>query len=290
IKADARALLSTYVRALRYGAVDKDEVDKYVKELPSYGFTQREVQLITRAMQLEEAIIEAKENMREYIPTPASLATIAEYVPKARELFNAVAAARRIPEEWRPVWESYVDVRPIINEVKRYLSMSEDLYVYFAVTEDAYKKVLEQVKAFGYTDKEVELMLASAKQERYLRAWRELVGEPDRLTTLSEYSPLARDFAIGQLHKMIDAMPVDAATKNTLKAMWEQFIRVRPVYDEVRRYVTELITDFVEDVITEADFINELNALKEWGLGDDEIMFYKAIAGMRKARRLKRRG
>ncbi|MEM2284565.1 MAG: hypothetical protein QXL29_08190, partial [Zestosphaera sp.] len=88
----------------------------------------------------------------------------------------------------------------------------------------------------------------------------------------------------------IDAMPVDAATKNTLKAMWEQFIRVRPVYDEVRRYVTELITDFVEDVITEADFINELNALKEWGLGDDEIMFYKAIAGMRKARRLKRRG
>ncbi|MEM2446209.1 MAG: hypothetical protein QW734_06090, partial [Candidatus Bathyarchaeia archaeon] len=174
IKADARALLSTYVRALRYGAVDKDEVDKYVKELPSYGFTQREVQLITRAMQLEEAIIEAKENMREYIPTPASLATIAEYVPKARELFNAVAAARRIPEEWRPVWESYVDVRPIINEVKRYLSMSEDLYVYFAVTEDAYKKVLEQVKAFGYTDKEVELMLASAKQERYLRAWREL--------------------------------------------------------------------------------------------------------------------
>jgi len=71
--------------------------------------------------------------------------------------------------------------------------------------------------------------------------------------------------------------------------MWEQFIRLKPIMDEVRKYITELINDFVEDVITEEEFLAELEALKEYGLDDYEIMFYKSIAGMKKARYLKRR-
>jgi hypothetical protein len=49
------------------------------------------------------------------------------------------------------------------------------------------------------------------------------------------------------------------------------------------------MSDFVEGIITEEEYVKELEALKEWGLDDYEIDFYKAIAGMRKARYLARR-
>jgi len=224
--------------------------------------------------------------LREYIPTPSMLATISEIVPKAREFFNEVMKVRRVPEEWIPIWADYVDLRPIMGEVRRMLSRAEDLYVYFMVKEEDYRKVLDEIKEFGYTDKEIELMLRSANYERQRRAWAELIGDVDRMVMLSEYSPKARDFALGTMQKMIDALPINQPTKAVLKEMWEQYIRLRPVMDEVRRYVTELIAAFVEGIITEQEFQNELEALKEWGLDDYEITFYKAIAGMRKARKL----
>jgi hypothetical protein len=86
---------------------------------------------------------------------------------------------------------------------------------------------------------------------------------------------------------MIDALPITDDEKKKLKKMWEQYIRVRPVYDEVRRYVTDLINAFVDGTISESIFSSELESLKEWGLGDDEIQFYKAMAGLRRARKLK---
>jgi len=85
---------------------------------------------------------------------------------------------------------------------------------------------------------------------------------------------------------MIDALPIAEETKAVLKEMWEQFIRLRPIMDEVRRYVTVLIRAFVEGLITEEQFHAELEALKEWGLDDYEITFYKAIGGMYKAIKL----
>ena len=130
-------------------------------------------------------------------------------------------------------------------------------------------------------------MVQKSKYARYLRAYRELIGDVDRMVTLSEYSPKARDFALGQLYKMIDALPIDEETKEVLKEMWTQFIRVKPVISEVKRYITDLINLYVEGLISDLDFEKELESLKKWGLSDDEIMFYKAIAGARKARKLR---
>jgi len=169
------------------------------------------------------------------------------------------------------------------------ISRAEDLYVYFFITEEDYKKILDTLKDFGYTQKELELMLTTSRYERHLRAFRELIGDVNRMTMLAEYSPTARGLALDQLNKMIDALPIDTETKNLLKTMWEQFIRLRPVMNEVRRYITELLADFAEEVITEEEFVSELEALKEWGLDDYEIMFYKAIGGLRRARYLRRR-
>jgi len=391
IKADAKALLSTYVRAFRYRVVTKDQVDAFVKTLQNYGFSSQEIQFISEAVNLEERILEAKEyvptptmlatmseyiaisddliksvfvarripeewqpiwyqyikirpivndvrsllttyrrallyieipeeikgqveelakiigfteqewsilqlrvqleeliqNSREYIPTPYTLATLCEYIPEARQFFDEVVEARRIPREWIPVWARYVDIRPIISEVRKMISRAEDLYTYFMIDEETYKKVLEEMKDLGYTDKEIELMLTSTRYERYYRAWRELIGDVDRMTTLADYSPEARSFALGQLYKMIDALPIDEETKAVLKKMWEQFIRIKPVKSEVTSYIRDLVNLYVEGLLSDIAFSQELEALREWGLDDYEIQFWKAIAGARRARKLK---
>lgn len=286
---DVKGLLTTYRRALLYTTIPEDIKKKVENYASLIGFTDREWDVLTLRVNLEELILEAREAKREYIPTPSMLATIVEYVPRAREFFNKVMETRRVPVEWQSIWADYVDLRPIISEVRRYIARAEDLFTYFAVDEESYKKVLDEVKKFGYTDKEIELMLTSAKYERYLRAWREVVGDPARLATLAEYSPKARELAIGQLEKMIDALPIEEDKKEFIKQMWREYIRIRPVMDEVRRYITELMSDFAEGIITEDEYVKELEALKEWGLDDYEIKFYKAIGGMRKARYLARR-
>jgi phage-related protein len=284
---DVRGLLNAYRRALLYAKVPED-VAKKVKDYASLiNFTDKEWDILGLRVALEELVLDSRENRREYIPTPMTLATIAELVPEARQFFDEVVAARRIPAEWKPLWAKYVDYRPLIDEVRRMLSRAEQLYAYFAVEEDTYKKVLDSVKYLGWTDKEIEFMLQTSRYERWLRAFRELVGDVDRMTMLAEYSPDARSFALGQLYKMIDAMPIDDATKGVLKKMWEQFIRIRPVRDEVTTYVRDVVNLYVAGLMTYDDLRKELEWLRQWGLDDYEIEFWLKIAEARRARKLK---
>jgi phage-related protein/intein/homing endonuclease len=288
IKADAKALLSTYVRAFRYGAITKETLDNYIKTLPQYGFTQREVEFIIQSVQLEEQILDFKASRQEYIPTPSMLATICEIIPEAREFFDDVVKARNIPTEWQKVWAKYIDLKPVIDEVKKYVSRAEQLYVRFMITEENFKKVLDEVReTLGYTQKEIEFMLQTTRLEKHRVAWTELIGDVDRMTMLAEYSPKAREFALGTMYKMIDALPIDQPTKEVLKEMWTQYIRIKPVKDEVGRYVTDLINAYVAGTIDATAYAKELDALREWGLDDYEIQFYKSIATLRRARKLK---
>jgi phage-related protein len=284
IKADAKALLSTYVRAFRAGVVGKDVVDTYIKQLPQYGFTPKEIEFITTSVQLEEQIADAKE----YIPTPTTLATLCEYLPEAREFFPDIVKAKRIPERWQNLWAKYIDIKPLINDMKTYLSRAESLYTNFMIKKDTFMQVLNDVgDKLGYTPKEVEFLMKTTEFERYRRAWTELIGTVKRLVDLSEYSPKASKYALGKLYEMIDALPLSATEKADLKAMWEEYIRNRPVKAEAKTYITQLINMFVEGLISSDAFNKEMDAMKEWGFSDAEIMFYKAQASLRKARKLK---
>jgi hypothetical protein len=282
IKTDAKALLSTYVRALRREAIDKKTLDDFIKTLPNYGFTDKEITFIVNSIDLEEQILES----REYIPTPASLATIVEIVPEAREFFDDVVKARRIPKQWQAVWAKYIDYKPIIGEVNKMLSRVESLYEYFAIDEATYQKVLDSVKYLGWTDQEIEFMLYTSRYVRWLRAYRELIGDIDRMVTISNYSPKAEEYALGNLYKMIDAMPIDDATKQTLKAMWEDYIRNRHVKDEVITYVRDLVNLYVYGQLSYTDLDKELTWLEQWGLSKYEHQFWLMIADARKARKL----
>jgi hypothetical protein len=98
------------------------------------------------------------------------------------------------------------------------------------ITEEDFKKVLDEVReTLGYTQKEIEFMLQTTRLEKHRVAWTELIGDVDRMTMLAEYSPKAREFALGTMYKMIDALPIDQQTKEVLKEMWTQYIRIKPV-------------------------------------------------------------
>jgi hypothetical protein len=260
-----------------------DETAKKVKDYAKIiNFGDTEFAILDLRNQLEEMIIQS----REYIPTPASLATIVEIVPEAREFFDDVVKARRIPKQWQEVWAKYIDYKPIIGEVNKMLSRVESLYEYFAIDEATYQKVLDSVKYLGWTDQEIEFMLYTSRYVRWLRAYRELIGDIDRMVTISNYSPKAEEYALGNLYKMIDAMPIDDATKQTLKAMWEDYIRNRHVKDEVITYVRDLVNLYVYGQLSYTDLDKELTWLEQWGLSKYEHQFWLMIADARRARKL----
>jgi len=270
-----------------YGGVEKSDVEKLVAYVSDKAkLTEYETAFIKDVMTLMYGIARQTE-AKEYIPTPLTLASMTEVVPEARQFFDEVVKAKNVPEAWQPLWAKYVDYKPIIDEVKKMVSKAESLYEYFAITEDDYKKVLDSIKYLGWTDKEIEFMLSTSRYVRWLRAFRETVGDVDRMTMLAEYSPEARSFALGQLYKMIDAMPIDDATKATIKKMWEQFIRIKPVKDEVMTYVRDIVNLYVAGLMSRDDLAKELNWLKQWGLDDYEIDFWLKIADARKAKKLK---
>ena len=280
LKSDYRQLLTAYLRGLRYGVVSRDEVEKLLQELADWGFTPKEIELIERRVNIDEAIAAS----REYIPTPSMLASMAEYVPAVRRFLQQVLEKRRVPREWWRVWMEYVHLRPLSSEVREVIRDIRQLYEYFAVKLDDLRKALRQFIRYGLEEEEIELLVYGSRLRASLRAYRELVGTPRQLVTLAEYSPQARRVALAQVYKMIDALPVDQQTKEFLKKMWEEYIRVKPVYDEVKRYITELISDYANGLMTDDELRSELEALKDWGIDDYEIQFYMWLAQRRRIR------
>ena len=280
IKSDAKSLLSVYIRALRYGAVTKEEFEAFKKELPNYGFTPKEIELIVRRAELELAI----ENAREYVPTPTMLASMAEYVPEVRTFMTQVFDARRVPVEWRSIWAKYIALRPVIDDVRRYVTAVNRLYEYFIVDEDTLKGIYSSLRQFGYEDYELDVMLKTEGLYRIYRAYVSVIGTPRNLAIMSRYTPEARNLAYSTAVKMIDKLPVDNNTKNLLKAMWEHYVRASSVYEDLRAYVNELVRAYQYYAIDEATLDRELQQLKAYGLSDERIQLIKRRAQLARAR------
>ncbi|MGC8983540.1 MAG: hypothetical protein ACP5KA_07320, partial [Desulfurococcaceae archaeon] len=99
---------------IAYGYVKPEDVDKLVEE-------------ISKVIPLHEVEIEAYKSIvkavlglvgRELVPTPSTLATLAEYVSITPELIKKSFEVHRVPEEWRPIWERYIAVRPFADDAR----------------------------------------------------------------------------------------------------------------------------------------------------------------------------
>jgi phage-related protein len=281
---DVRELIRSFLRALGLVEEAKQFADAVKSFAQKIGYGPEEMQILETRIQLEEMVLSA----RQYIPTPIQLATIAETLPQARTFFAEVMKRHRIPPSWQALWAQYIDIRPLVDDLKKFLSRAEQLYIRFMVKkEDFLKQIKDVVEKLGFTKTEQDILIMTTELERWRNAWTELIGSVERLVSLSEYSPRAAKFALAKVNEMIDSLPLPASDKQELKLMWEEFIRNRPVKAEAKTYITQLINAFVEGIIDQTTFENELEAMKQYGFSDTEIMFYKANAAVRKARKLK---
>ncbi|MEO2152368.1 MAG: hypothetical protein ABGW50_06915 [Thermococcus sp.] len=281
---EIRRLLTAAITAYAYGAITSDELQQIFSFAKNYGWTDTELAILMQVADLRARYVEVREEGRSYIPTPYQLGTIAEYVPWARNLLQEVFEARHVPPEWQPLWEAYVNIRPIYDEVRRIITALINLYEHFAIDDDTLNQIIQILKNYGIGDLEALMIDRLAKLRAQFYAWREVIGNPKSLTVMAEYSPTARQFALGLVNRMIDSLPIDDDTKNLLKAMWEEYIRIKPVYDEVRKYVNELINDYAYGAIDLETLESELNELRDWGLDDYEIQFYIWLAQKRRLR------
>jgi len=234
IKPDYKSLLSVYIRAYIYGAIDRSRLDKFIELLKTKGFTPEEISIIRERVELEEAIAEARELRRAYLPTPSQLATLAEYVTIPSELIEEVFRARRVPIEWAKLWLRYVEVRPLADEA-RLLATTYFRAVRYGVQLGRLKDEVEGIlRSLGFTEAELRLRRLRATIEAMIDEWREArelyVPTPTMLATLAEYVSIPPDL-------IKEALEARHVPKEWM-GIWLKYVEVRPLANEVRRLAT----------------------------------------------------
>ena len=227
---------------------------------------------------------------REYIPTPSMMATIVEYVPKAKQLIDKVLEARNVPKEWWDIWKEYIRIRPLASEVRRMYYRFEFLFSYGFFTLPDFKRISEELMKYGYTTEELDLMKKTAEMYRLQRVWLHLIPSPTALTGYYRYSDVAKTLLDLKLGKILDIevlkqfMPERQAREliNTIKTFYEQMLVARTVYPDVRGYIYDLIRAYEYGVINDAELNAELNYLKQFGLKDINIELIKRRAKLRR--------
>jgi hypothetical protein len=123
-------------------------------------------QLVKLGFDKETAQAEVEAELKSYIPTVSQLATLVELVPEAISLFDKVARKQGITEEERGFWLTYIQRKAVKDEVSRLVT--EIIYDYGkgVITDDDWKKLMAELRKFGYSDAEIELLTKIAQLRR----------------------------------------------------------------------------------------------------------------------------
>jgi hypothetical protein len=284
LKADYRAVISTALRALRYRAIADEQWKKILEDAKKYGFTDPEIALIQLRAELELAIEEA----REYVPTPSMLATMVEYLPEVREYITQVFEARRIRGVWAEVWTKYIYLRPVFDEVRRWATAMFTLAEYLIIDLKQLDPVFKILMTYGWEELEITIATKTILAEQVRVAFNNILGAPRTIAGMARYTDKAADWAYSRAVKLIDALPLDNASKELLKQMWREYIMSYQAYPEIRSYETELINAYADGVLDDKGLEGELNYLRKIGVPELRLAFAKRTAQLRRARRLAR--
>ena len=275
---EVRRLVTATITAYANGVIEEGEFSSILNELRKYGYTDKEIEIIKKIGEVRKKIRELSGRRREYLPTPSQLATLSEIVPIPEKLVEQVLEARRVPDEWKPIWKQYVSIRPIIDEVRRFVTSLIRAYEENVFTAEEFTKELQELKKYGYTDEEIKIIYRLSEVRRRIEELREkrreLVPTPSQLATLSEVVAIPTH--------LIKEVFEKRRVPEEWRPIWETYITVRPVLDEVRRLVTTLIRAYEEEILLDKEFEKALELLKDYGYTSREIEIIKEIARIRK--------
>ncbi len=146
----------------------REIINKFKRGLIDYSTAIRELTKVGYTEDEARALVEAE--VRVYEPTLTMLATLAEVVPEARKLFRKVAEIRGVPKDELPIWEKYIILRPLVDEVRRYVSELISDYAAGVIDDMTFNRLLNDLKQFGYEDAEIEIIkrIARLRRQRYM--------------------------------------------------------------------------------------------------------------------------
>ena len=295
---ELRMLRTTLITSYAREVITEKEFEEIAEFLMKYGWTREEINIIKQIAELRKKYYELRELAREYIPTPTMFITMVEYVPEARQLFMEVVKARRIPEEWVKVWETYLNRRVIMDDLRRWLTRYEYLFSYAVPTKyklDDVKKILENT---GFEKTELELTFERMFFYRLQRVFLHLIPSPVGLTGYYRYTSIAKDLLMMKLDALLDrnvlskVLPLALVDKliDMIKKFYSEMLVNRAVYPDLRGYIYDLIRAYEYGVINDRELDMELNYLKKYGLKDENIDLIKRRAKLRRAIRAVIRG
>jgi len=264
VKADYKAVISAALRALRYGAISKDQWENIVGKATQYGFTPTELSMIEMRAQLELLVEEA----RNWRPTILTLISIVEYVPEAVKLLSVY----NIDPAFRYVIERYATIKPLADDVRTLMSAYYRAKRYAArygqaIPEDVEKAVKSYFSMVGITDVEMVVRDLAEYLDVLVDSWRsgEVVPTPSVLATMAEYIELPSDYVtkVLQLRKV----------ETTYAQLWIQYISARTVATEVNRVVTAFTNLFIRYAVPDdiVKTVRELMARGGWTSAELQI-------------------
>jgi phage-related protein len=264
---EVRTLINALYRAKRYTTIPKELEEKVVSIAKSLGVTDEELMIRGLALELQVLADEA----RVWVPSPSTLATLAEYIALPSKLVEESLRARRVPEEWIAIWLQYITVKPLKADYKAVISTALRALRYRAITEDEWKKILEDAKKYGFTDPEIALLQLRAELERAIEEAKEYVPTPSMLATLAEYIPAVRKY----IRDVLEARRI----RGVWAEIWTYYIYLRPIVDEVRRWANAMfrLAEYAMIDIKQLDPV--FSILKTYGWEDLEITIIQKTIG-----------
>jgi hypothetical protein len=262
VKSDYRALISVAIRAFRVKVIAREDLEKILAEAKQFGFTDIEIDLMRRRIELEEAIEEAKG----WRPSVSTLITISELVPEASEYINML----KIDPRFRNLARRYAMVKPLADDARQLVNTYFRVRRYIEIPREIEEKVKEVAKMIGITETEWMLRELSLELQILLDESRTWAPSPSALATLSEYLALDETLIRNALERRRVVEP--------WRSIWLRYIKVRPVKSEYRALINIARRARTLEAIPEQRWNEIINRALEFGFTSREIEIIKEIA------------
>jgi hypothetical protein len=267
IKSDYKSVINVALKALRYGAITREDWEKILRSAESYGFTPVELSLLQMRAELELMIDEA----RLWRPTLLTLISMIEYVPEARDLLKYY----KIDPAFRPIIEKYAYVKPLVDEFRSLINLYYRVYMWFKVPDVIVKTINEYAKLLGFTEEELRLRHFRSWLDWLEDLWREWRLTPARIVALAEYIPI--DIEI------IDRYLRYAPIEEDEKELWIKYIRLRPIKPDYKAVISTALRALRYRAITEDEWKKILEDARKYGFTDPEIALLQLRAELERA-------
>jgi phage-related protein len=264
LKSDFRALITTAIRAFRVNVLTREDLEKILDEARQFGFTDIEIELLRRRIELEEAIDEVKG----WRPSVSTLITISELIPEASEYIRML----KIDPRFRDLIMRYAAIKPLADEARTLVNTYFRARRYIEIPKDIEGKVREIARLVGITDIEWMMREINLELQMLIDESRQWAPTPSTLATLSEFIALDERVVMQALERRRVTEP--------WKSIWLKYIEVRPVKSDYKTLINVARRARVLGVIPEERWNQIIKDAELFGFTKREIEIIKQIADL----------